>query len=198
MNTSRTTASALRQLAPRLFTTAAIPCTSAAGSLHMSIIGSVVSAGARALPLLPPFRLVPASAASKRFLSTAVSTCGDGEAAAPKGEEKAVASYWGVAPAKHLKEDGTEWKWNCFKVFNSITQPLIFSLLLKFFIRLQPSDAYSSDLSIDLNKHHVPTTWGDKMARWLVKSLRVPTDIFFQVIKKMKHLISTYFDPFPW
>lgn len=54
-------------------------------------------------------------AASPRLLSTAASAGGE-VTAAPQGEEKAVASYWGVAPAKLLKEDGTEWKWNCFKV----------------------------------------------------------------------------------
>ncbi|XP_074591815.1 ubiquinol oxidase 2, mitochondrial-like [Curcuma longa] len=96
-------------------------------------------------------------AASPRLLSTAASAGGE-VTAAPKGEEKAVASYWGVAPAKLIKEDGTEWKWNCFK----------------------PWDTYSSDLSIDLQKHHVPTTLGEKMALGLVKALRLPTDIFFQ------------------
>lgn len=29
---------------------------------------------------------------------------------------KAVVSYWGVEPAKITKEDGTLWKWNCFRV----------------------------------------------------------------------------------
>lgn len=36
-------------------------------------------------------------------------------------------------------------------------------------------------MSIDLKKHHAPTNWMDKMAYWSVKSLRWPTDLFFQV-----------------
>lgn len=31
-------------------------------------------------------------------------------------EENGITSYWGVAPNKITKEDGTEWKWNCFRV----------------------------------------------------------------------------------
>jgi ubiquinol oxidase len=46
---------------------------------------------------------------------------------------------------------------------------------------LQPWDAYEADVSIDLMKHHEPVTLGDKMARWTVKAMRWPTDIFFQV-----------------
>lgn len=73
-------------------------------------------------------------------------------------DDKAIASYWGVSTPKIKKADGTEWKWSCFK----------------------PGDTYSSDLSIDLKKHHVPITWGDKLALWAVKSLRLPTDLFFK------------------
>ncbi|XP_057965891.1 ubiquinol oxidase 2, mitochondrial-like [Malania oleifera] len=69
-----------------------------------------------------------------------------------------VGSYWGVAPSKVTKSDGTEWQWNCFR----------------------PWDAYKADMSIDLTKHHVPVTLLDKLAYWTVKSLRFPTDVFFQ------------------
>ncbi|KFK39524.1 hypothetical protein AALP_AA3G255700 [Arabis alpina] len=81
------------------------------------------------------------------------STGGD----ANKGE-KGINSYWGVEPNKITKEDGTEWKWNCFR----------------------PWETYEADLKIDLKKHHVPTTFLDKLAYWTVKSLRLPTDLFFQ------------------
>lgn len=30
--------------------------------------------------------------------------------------DKIIASYWGVAPANLTKEDGSAWKWNCFRV----------------------------------------------------------------------------------
>ncbi|XP_062120600.1 ubiquinol oxidase 2, mitochondrial-like [Humulus lupulus] len=73
-------------------------------------------------------------------------------------DEKGIVSYWGVPPSRLTKEDGTEWKWTCFR----------------------PWDTYKSNLSIDLKKHHAPTTLLDKIAFWTVKSLRWPTDIFFQ------------------
>ncbi|XP_050375649.1 ubiquinol oxidase 2, mitochondrial-like [Argentina anserina] len=73
-------------------------------------------------------------------------------------EEKMITSYWGVGPNKITKEDGTEWQWNCFR----------------------PRETYKADTSIDLHKHHLPTTLMDKMAYWTIKSLRWPTDLFFQ------------------
>ncbi|OVA18452.1 Alternative oxidase [Macleaya cordata] len=73
-------------------------------------------------------------------------------------DKKAVISYWGVSPAKLIKEDGTEWKWKSFR----------------------PWEAYEPDLSIDLKKHHVPRNFMDKFAYWTVKALRFPTDVFFQ------------------
>lgn len=76
-----------------------------------------------------------------------------------KKEDTSVVSYWGIPPSRSItKEDGTEWKWSCFK----------------------PWDAYHPDMSIDLHKHHVPTTLLDKLAYWTVKVLRYPTDVFFQ------------------
>ncbi|GAB2296018.1 Alternative oxidase, mitochondrial precursor [Dionaea muscipula] len=74
------------------------------------------------------------------------------------GQKGAVVSYWGVTPKKVTKGDGTEWRWSCF----------------------MPWETYKSDTTIDLKKHHVPTTFLDKMAYWTVKALRWPTDIFFQ------------------
>lgn len=84
------------------------------------------------------------------------------EAATGDGEKKEVAvnSYWGIEQSKKLvREDGTEWKWSCFR----------------------PWETYTADTSIDLTKHHVPNTMLDKIAYYTVKSLRFPTDIFFQV-----------------
>jgi ubiquinol oxidase len=45
---------------------------------------------------------------------------------------------------------------------------------------VQPWDTYTSDTLIDVKKHHEPTTLPDKAAYLLVKSLRVPMDLFFQ------------------
>ncbi|XP_075485901.1 ubiquinol oxidase 2, mitochondrial-like [Primulina tabacum] len=85
--------------------------------------------------------------------SVGAAACGGGN-----GNKGLVVSYWGVEPAKITKEDGTEWKWNCFR----------------------PWETYKSNTSIDLKKHHAPVTWMDKMAFWTVKALRLPTDLFFQ------------------
>ncbi|KDP27352.1 hypothetical protein JCGZ_20176 [Jatropha curcas] len=69
-----------------------------------------------------------------------------------------VSSYWGISRPKIVREDGTEWPWNCF----------------------MPWETYKSNTSIDLSKHHVPKTFLDKVAYRTVKLLRIPTDIFFQ------------------
>lgn len=33
------------------------------------------------------------------------------------GGDKRIASYWGVPPSRVTKEDGTEWRWRCFRVW---------------------------------------------------------------------------------
>ncbi|KAF6138735.1 hypothetical protein GIB67_040867 [Kingdonia uniflora] len=86
------------------------------------------------------------------------STLALGEEQKEKPKSEAVGSYWGVSPVKMTKEDGSDWKWKSFR----------------------PWEAYAPDMSINLHKHHVPTTFLDKIAYWTVKGLRLPTDIFFQ------------------
>lgn len=58
-----------------------------------------------------------------RFANTSASvaqeeTVAKKEAAtAPERQStKDITSYWGIPPTKLVKEDGTEWKWSCFKV----------------------------------------------------------------------------------
>lgn len=75
-----------------------------------------------------------------------------------KSNEVVRSSYWGISGQKILKEDGSEWPWNCF----------------------MPWETYRADLSIDLKKHHKPQNLVDKVAFRTVKLLRIPTDIFFQ------------------
>ncbi|KAG6753703.1 hypothetical protein POTOM_041700 [Populus tomentosa] len=86
-------------------------------------------------------------------------------------KKESTVSYWGVPPSRVTKEDGTEWKWNCFRID---------LLLMVCYMKLKPWETYSADLSINLTKHHAPVTFLDKMAYWTVKSLRWPTDLFFQ------------------
>eukprot|EP00271_Cylindrocystis_brebissonii_P018445 TRINITY_DN5221_c0_g1_i1.p1 TRINITY_DN5221_c0_g1~~TRINITY_DN5221_c0_g1_i1.p1 ORF type:complete len:401 (-),score=94.83 TRINITY_DN5221_c0_g1_i1:1646-2848(-) len=66
--------------------------------------------------------------------------------------------YWGIVPKARTRPDGSAWPWNSFR----------------------PSDTYHSNVEIDLAKHYKPKTWGDTFAYYMVKLLRVPTDIFFQ------------------
>ncbi|XP_074312985.1 ubiquinol oxidase, mitochondrial-like [Silene latifolia] len=75
-----------------------------------------------------------------------------------EGNISAVTSYWAVSRPEITADDGTKWRWNCF----------------------MPWDTYEADLSIDLSKHHKPTTILDKIAYRTVKLLRLPTDIFFR------------------
>jgi hypothetical protein len=57
-------------------------------------------------------------------------------------------------------------------------------------INLQPWETYTADTSIDLTRHHVPKTMLDKIAYWTVKSLRFPTDVFFQVRACVRQFIA--------
>ncbi|XP_062226612.1 ubiquinol oxidase 1a, mitochondrial-like [Phragmites australis] len=112
-----------------------------------------------ARPLLASGDGVPA--VMVRLLSTSPASEAAAKAAKEGGEKKEVAinSYWGIVQSnKLLREDGAEWKWTCFR----------------------PWETYTADTSIDLTRHHVPKTLLDKIAYWTVKSLRFPTDIFFQ------------------
>lgn len=71
---------------------------------------------------------------------------------------KAITSYWGIAPARITREDGSAWKWNCFR----------------------PWEAYTADVSIDVEKHHKPNNLMDKFAYWTVQTLKIPVGLFFQ------------------
>ncbi|XP_073047866.1 ubiquinol oxidase 2, mitochondrial-like isoform X1 [Primulina eburnea] len=83
---------------------------------------------------------------------------GSHDVALEKVEKGGISSYWGIARPKITREDGTEWVWNCF----------------------MPWETYHSNSSIDLNKHHVPKKFVDKVAYRTVKLLRIPTDLFFK------------------
>ncbi|KAF5191821.1 Alternative oxidase 3 protein [Thalictrum thalictroides] len=155
----------VKQVGPRLFTTSTIhtvinePATtiSGGGGLFGSRTGSSVVDWMR----IPGVGVRYASTLSldkDEKIVKKQTTIGDLTAEKAKETETAIASYWGVGPSKITKEDGSEWKWHCFR----------------------PWETYKADTSIDLKKHHAPTTFMDKVAYWTVKSLRFPTDLFFQ------------------
>ncbi|KAI9121431.1 hypothetical protein K1719_008464 [Acacia pycnantha] len=75
-----------------------------------------------------------------------------------ENENGVISSYWGISRPKIKREDGTEWPWNCF----------------------MPWDTYRADLSIDTTKHHVPATFGDKLALRTVKFLNVLSHLYFK------------------
>lgn len=88
------------------------------------------------------------------------STAPTGAVDSSKGQpdHNAIVSYWGVAPPNITKEDGSPWRWNCFR----------------------PWETYKADTSIDVKKHHEATTINDKLAYWIVQALKYPTNLFFQ------------------
>jgi ubiquinol oxidase len=74
---------------------------------------------AAARPLLAPVDGFPA--AMMRLMSTSSAAVSEAKkgAAKGKGEKKEVVinSYWGIDQSNKLvREDGTEWKWTCFRV----------------------------------------------------------------------------------
>ncbi|GBG85453.1 hypothetical protein CBR_g40095 [Chara braunii] len=76
-------------------------------------------------------------------------------------EDARRVSDWAVEPRKLSRADGTPWPWRSFS----------------------PKDAvrYDSDLpASELTRHHAPQNFGDKFAFFVVKCLRVPTDLFFR------------------
>ncbi|GJM86539.1 hypothetical protein PR202_ga02407 [Eleusine coracana subsp. coracana] len=103
----------------------------------------------------------PEAHASKENAGSVAAANAEVAEAARDGELKkpAESSYWGIAPSRLVNKDGVEWKWSCFR----------------------PWETYTADTTIDLTRHHEPKKLLDKIAYWTVKSLRWPTDIFFQV-----------------
>ncbi|GJP49017.1 hypothetical protein CLOM_g8279 [Closterium sp. NIES-68] len=73
-------------------------------------------------------------------------------------DPEALSQYWGIKPKQYLREDGTPWPWRSFR----------------------PFDSYSANRKTELDRHYPITNFGDAFAKYLVKSLRFPTDLFFQ------------------
>ncbi|XP_072958231.1 ubiquinol oxidase 1a, mitochondrial-like [Typha angustifolia] len=157
----------LRHLGGRLFsttTTTSVPRSTAIGEAtnYLMYGGSAPAKGMAVWVRISSVRMA-STTASPAVGREDEATVAKGAAAkegagTPPSAKKEIASYWGIQPSKLVKEDGTEWKWSCFR----------------------PWETYKSNISIDLKKHHVPTTFLDKVAYWTVKALRIPTDIFFQ------------------
>lgn len=51
-------------------------------------------------------------------------------------KENEISSYWGVPPSKVTKDDGTEWRWSCFRVsFAFLRFWSLFFFFFFFFIK---------------------------------------------------------------
>ncbi|KAK4364773.1 hypothetical protein RND71_016131 [Anisodus tanguticus] len=149
-------------MGPRYFSTIIMPNDAGTGLLHgipASSSDKTVVTWARHFPVMGSRSASTMALNDKQQEKDGDKKVENGAAAnASGGDEKSVVSYWGVSPSKVTKPDGSEWKWNCFR----------------------PWETYEADMSIDLTKHHEPVTFLDKFAYWTVKALRYPTDIFFQ------------------
>ncbi|KAK8449544.1 hypothetical protein SEVIR_7G235400v4 [Setaria viridis] len=146
----------LRHAGARLFTAGAVSPAAAAAR-------PALLAGCDGVPPAVMVRLMSTSSSSPAAAAAATQKAKEEAVKAAKdgGDKKAVVinSYWGIEQTNKLvREDGTEWKWTCFR----------------------PWETYTADTSIDLTRHHEPKTMLDKIAYWTVKSLRFPTDVFFQ------------------
>ena len=99
-------AALLRHLGPRLF--AAEPAVSGLTAR------GVMPAAARLLPA----RMASTAAEAAREDAGAKQHGGTGkrEEAADGQSKKAIVSYWGIEAPKLVKEDGTEWRWFCFRL----------------------------------------------------------------------------------
>jgi ubiquinol oxidase len=101
-------AALLRHLGPRLF--AAEPVTGLAGAGR-----GLVPAAARILPA----RMSSTAAEAAKESAATEQPGGSADKPKPAGgqdSKKGIVSYWGIEPRKLMKEDGTEWRWFCFRV----------------------------------------------------------------------------------
>ncbi|KAI8547194.1 hypothetical protein RHMOL_Rhmol07G0176300 [Rhododendron molle] len=145
----------LRQLGPRFFSTSSLgPVMREAATFSRPLGMEWVR-----IPMLEPRKFSNlASSAGKDEEKAAEPPSAAARKMSGGGDEKAIVSYWGVAPPQFTKEDGSPWRWNCFR----------------------PWESYKPDMSIDVKKHHEPTNFMDKFAFWTVQTLKYPTYMFFQ------------------
>ncbi|XP_042508960.1 ubiquinol oxidase 2, mitochondrial-like [Macadamia integrifolia] len=168
MKGSRMAGQLLKQLGPRLFSTATLgePATEilTTGTYSSFFHTTTTKTG---VPGRTSMAWVRFPAVGVRHRSTMAMNkegeekevkTGSGSAGGELEGKAMITSYWGISPSKVTKEDGTEWKWSCFR----------------------PWETYKANTSIDLKKHHIPNTMLDKLAYWTVKTLRYPTDLFFK------------------
>ncbi|XP_042498513.1 ubiquinol oxidase 2, mitochondrial-like [Macadamia integrifolia] len=165
MKGSRMASQLLKQLRPRLFSTATlgepatdILTTGTYSNFFHTTTGVPVRTG-MAWVRLPAVGVRHGSTltSNKEGEEKEVKTSSGSAAGEPK-EKAMITSYWGISPSKVTKEDGTPWKWSCF----------------------MPWETYKANTSIDVKKHHVPSSLLDKLAFWTVKALRYPSDLFFK------------------
>jgi len=84
----------------------------------------------------------------------------NGSSSSSSSQDLERSHYWGLVPRKtdQTKKDGTPWPWHCFK----------------------PSDTYTPDITIEVEKHYKPTAIIDKLAYRTVRVLRLLPKAFFR------------------
>jgi ubiquinol oxidase len=122
-------AALLRHLGPRLF--AAEPVSGLAGR-------GLVPAAARILPA----RMSSTAAEAATREAAAPEQHGGGSTEKPKPadgqEKKGIVSYWGIESPKLVKEDGTEWRWFCFRVSRALTNTFLHATTHEFLVARLP------------------------------------------------------------
>lgn len=112
----------VRQLGLRIFSAsssaAVVRGAASGGQFNAFLLGS----GSSCTAPVAIVRYLPVRMASTSASTAPVGGEEDGSskgqvspAANPSGS-KQLTSYWGVAPRKLFKEDGSEWRWSCFRV----------------------------------------------------------------------------------
>ncbi|BFI17797.1 ubiquinol oxidase [Marchantia polymorpha subsp. ruderalis] len=95
----------------------------------------------------------------RSYSSEASSARRDEEAQNDDKHELVRSQYWGIVPKKFTRDDGSPWPWNCFR----------------------PTETHPTDVTIDVDKHYKPTSFGDKFAHILVGKILTPmSEAFFQ------------------
>ncbi|KAM7256816.1 hypothetical protein ACFE04_012557 [Oxalis oulophora] len=134
----------LKQAGPRFFSTSSVSQYASSGSSIIRPGGTSIGGQAKFLTIFGVRNMTSSVEQEKKSTET--------------NNKAIVSSYWGVQPPQIVKEDGSAWKWNCFR----------------------PWETYTADTSIDVEKHHKPVTFMDKIAYWTVQSLKIPVWLFFR------------------
>lgn len=141
----------VRKLAPHLLSTST-GAAAAGDAWTQALLKGAPARGAVVWARVFPVRMASTTAAAAApgpgpgpAVEGAEEKSGGAAREAPASEKKAVTSYWGVEQRKLAKEDGTDWRWSCFRVIYRIiiiTQFVFLNLViisLIYFVSILPN-----------------------------------------------------------